>query len=562
MRPQEFSYRIFQVAKQLMLGRYLLFLLGLHLYLVFTNHWIERTNDVFRMEVPFLLYLYVCFNFLIKKSKWQAVVAAVPLALLYLIHDYYFLRFFRIPKLNDFYQLPELLAVLDWGSNLALLVLTGLLGWLLIAFVRFSRLSLLLFAPVLILVGMVFLHPASYVNLFSWLAKEVIYYAAVVNVERNGRVVTALYNEAKRRQTLADIANYRDIDKLSLKLPATLETPGFANGKNVHLIVLEGFIDPTLLGNLPNKVNPAHPDFTKLVETGQSFSISPVFGGYTAQAEFEMLCGVPAFQEFDEIEFNVFTGSPTYCLPSILQRFGYQTKASNGFKPDFFNTMPAYRGIGFDSAYFAKEYTPTMETYLSKGEEHDNKYFFDGDMYEQNLGLVKRLLAEKRPFFNYVLTVYGHLPFHYGSRVGPPLFKLPNIDPELERIINQHYYRTLALAKYMHQLMALDPEALIVLISDHLPPLQGGFDAYDALGYLSKDLSDRFYRNRLLVFRGGKLEKQDLFYHFNIYRLILDFVSNQGYCRTKPCDFRYPLNKEAFRDDYHILMGLASQPVP
>ncbi|MBF0627793.1 MAG: LTA synthase family protein [Magnetococcales bacterium] len=545
--------------RRLLLNRYTLFVAGLFCYLQLTDELIELTRGVWHMEIPLMLYLYFLLNGFIRPSPWQPVIAAVPLGALYLIHDYYFLRFFRIPKINDISQIPELIGVLGPTGNLILLAIGGVLAYLLILFVRFSGKALLLTIPAVILLALPFVHPQGYILLFTELSYELIHYATVVNVEKNGRLATALYNEAKRRETFSHIDQYRDIEKLALRLPPELERPEKGNGRNVHMIVLEGFLDPTLLGELPKKIQPVHPDFTALLGNKQGFSVSPVFGGYTSQAEFEVLCGVPAFQEFDEIEFNVFSGAETYCLPRILHRLGYHTMASNGFKPDFFNTIPAYQGLGFDAVYFSKEYTPSQETYLSKGDDHENKYFFDGKLFAQNLAFVKQRMADKKPFLNYVLTVYGHFPFEYGNRVGPPLFRDTNLPWDLERIVNQHYYRSKALADYLKQLLQLDPDSLIVLVSDHLPPLEGGFETYDHYGYLQPDLQDRFHRNRFLVFRNGKPETHKAFYHYNIYRLILDYVTNHEYCRVKGCKFDYPLPKEALRDDYRILMGLASR---
>lgn len=548
------------LIQRLLVNRHTLFVAGLCLYLFATDELIEWTRGVWRMEIPLFVYLYWLMNGFIRPSRLQPVIAAIPLLTLYLIHDYYFLRFFRIPKINDIDQLPELIGVLGVTGNLVLFGLLALLVHLMYRFIRFTRNALLQSIPAILILGMPFVFPVGYIQLFTGLSYELIHYATLVNVEKNGRLVTALYNEAKRRDTYSHIDQYRDIDKLAMRLPPEWETPDKNNGRNVHMIVMEGFLDPTLLANLPKTIQPVHPDLTALLGKRQGLSISPVFGGYTSQAEFEVLCGVPAFQEFDEIEFNVFSGAETYCLPRVLHRLGLHTMASNGFKPDFFNTIPAYRGIGFDAVYFSKEYTPTENTYLTRGgEEAENKYFFDADLYEQNLAFVKQRLADKKPFFNYVLTVYGHFPFEPGSRMGPALFKDTGLPWDLERIVNQHYYRSKALADYLKRLLTLDPDSLIVLVSDHLPPLEGGFETYDRLGYLKSGPKDRFHRNRFIVFRDGKAETHPIFHHYNIYRLILDYVTNGQYCKLKPCNFTYPLSNEALRDDYRIIMGLASR---
>ncbi len=543
------------VIQPLLLNRYTLFLAVVYLYITYSPL-DTSAQGVWRMEIPLLLYLYLCLNLLTKPSRWQSLVAALPLVALYLGHDYYYMRFDRIPKWVEVTQIPELLGVMDTGLSvlLGLLLLVPLL--LFLFSLRFTLKGVAILLPALLIFISPIFYPETFVQRFKQLSDEVIYYSTLINVGRNGRLSTSLYNEAKRRETVHNLVNYRHEEQLSLRIPPEMSEK--VNGKNVHLIILESFIDPTLFDKIPKNIHPIHPDYLKLVGKNQGFSVSPIFGGYTAQPEFEALCGVPAFQEFDQIEFNLFTGSKTYCLPTILKDFGYATTASNAYKPEFFNTIHAYQGLDFDSMNFAKEYTPTMDTYLSKGEEENNEFFFDEDLFAQNLGHVERLLARKKPFFNYLLTIYGHFPFELDSRAGPPLFHTPELPNGVEKIINQYYYRTKALAGYLNRLMAMDPTALIVLVSDHLPPLPGGIGDYDTMGYF-QNVSDRLLVNRFLVFRGGKMERYEKFAHFNIYRLILDFVTDHAYCRTLPCHFGYPLDREAYRNDYRTIIGLASR---
>ncbi|MEO5348340.1 MAG: sulfatase-like hydrolase/transferase [Magnetococcus sp. YQC-3] len=540
----------------LLLNRYTAFLLVLHLFLQYspvTEWW---HSAMWRMEVPLMLYLYFCLNQLTRPSRWQAVVTALPLFMLYACHDYYYMRFDRVPKWSEFSQLRELLGVIDLPLALALGFATLTPLFLLVAFLKISRRGLLFSLPALCIFSVPFWYPSEFIHVFKKISKEVIYFSPLVNVQTNGRMVISLYHEAKRRETVQSLAQYRDLEKLSLRVPPEMAQK--STGKNVHLIVLESFVDPTLWDKLPKRIQPAHPDYLKLVGNGQGLSISPIFGGYTAQPEFEVLCGVPAFQEFDEIEFNSFTTAKTYCLPTILREFGYRSTASNAHRPEYFNAMAAYQSLDFDAFYFAKEFTPGMETYLSKGSEENNQYFYDEELFAQNLAFIEKKLAEKKPFFNYLLTIYGHFPFELGGRAGPPLFSLPEMPNAVEKIVNQHYYRTRALAGYLQRLMAMDPTALIILVSDHLPPLPEGRGMYDTLGYFQGD-KERLLINRFVVFREGKVEKYDRFAHFNIYRLILDFVTDHEYCRRKGCNFGPPVDREAYRNDYRTIIGLGAR---
>ena len=63
---------------------------------------------------------------------------------------------------------------------------------------------------------------------------------------------------------------------------------------NIYMILLESFWDPMLLTSANIVPDPIDPRFRALwKQTGSSTATSPVFGGYTANSEFEVLCGFP-----------------------------------------------------------------------------------------------------------------------------------------------------------------------------------------------------------------------------------------------------------------------------
>ncbi|MHB8766881.1 MAG: LTA synthase family protein [Deferrisomatales bacterium] len=104
--------------------------------------------------------------------------------------------------------------------------------------------------------------------------------------------------------------------------------------RNVHLVVLESFWDPSPLTAARFSRDPLDEGFRALWErAGRSEALSPVFGGYTANAEFEALCGFPVVH--DGVKFErllVIDGRsgplpvgsmPLYELPRlILERTG------------------------------------------------------------------------------------------------------------------------------------------------------------------------------------------------------------------------------------------------
>ena len=78
---------------------------------------------------------------------------------------------------------------------------------------------------------------------------------------------------------------------------------------------------------------------------------------------------------------------------------------------------------------------------------------FDGVLFDQNLQFIKKAMAgeDAPPVFNYVLTMYGHLPHVLNKQKRPSLVKLVSRfrDPQLERVANQFFYRSEAVADYV-----------------------------------------------------------------------------------------------------------------
>ena len=326
---------------------------------------------------------------------------------------------------------------------------------------------------------------------------------------------------------------------------------------------MESLLDPTLFGKARFSVDPVHPKYRALIGKVAGFSISPIFGGKTSQAEFEVLCGVPAFQELAGVEFNSFSGSPAHCLPDILNQAGYRTTVSNAYDPSFFNAVNAYRGIGFTEEFFPVEFSPNSDTYLSTGDTTGEIYMFDSVLFSQNLRFVGEHLHSypQRPLLNYVLTMYGHSPHVLNNLKRPHIVKLiaELHDPQLERVANQFFYRSEAIAGYLEGLLAIDRNSIIIIVSDHLPPLQGT-STYKNLGYLD-NRQNSLYLNRLIVIENGTVTSLPTIHHYDTPKVIMNYLSSGLYCRENFCDFTregdQPDNRHSLHEKYLRLMAHA-----
>jgi phosphoglycerol transferase MdoB-like AlkP superfamily enzyme len=511
-----------------------------------------------------LLALYWAFGFALRRGKLSAIVAALPLVLAYIACDVYFIAYGDVLRVIDLRNLPELLKVLHFEGTAALLLTLALPVVLLLAFVDYRRYWRALTVAGLLILG------AAAVEFFPYAAVKGLVLAGVEEMDYsnaeclndNGRIVVLLYFEAARRVAIAQTIAYRKRAEDDARVRVTADfIRANGNRHNIYLVVLESWLDPTLFRGVSFSRDPQNPDFAKLVGDQQGFSISPVFGGDTAQAEFEALCGVPALSEISFIEFNNFTGHPAGCMPAILHQAGYTTYVSNAFLPHYFNTIKAYTGIGFDKIYFAREFAPDRETYLTaQNMSGVENFLFDGDLFDQNLAFIARTLKEHpgQPILNYVLTIYGHEPHTIDTGRRPLVLKMnaPHDDQQLLRAANQYWYRTQAIAAYVRGLIKLDPNSLIILVSDHVPPLDEGIDSYKDFRYLD-NIDDSIHMNRILVVENGKVVRHNTIHHYQVPSLIYDYLTGEKFCAQQNCD---PSAAER-EDQYMLLMSRATSPM-
>lgn len=495
------------------------------------------------LELVLVLYLYFLLLQIVPDTRRGQVIAALPVILLYIVLDSYYLLFGRVFRWSELREVPEALDVLPWYVSVFIIGVILLPVVLLLFNLRRPqplRLALSLL-PLVVVLGTLLWRPERFLQGYLWVTRDVVEWSDEESVHWNGRFSMILYHEAKRRAAVREVSHYRDLPAYEEGFQETLTIlDGMPKRRNLHLVVFEGFVDPARMERLKLNRDPVDPALRALLKDGSGgLSVSPVFGGYTAQAEFEVLCGVPALQVLGTIEFNLFTGAPVHCLPDVLRRLGYRTIATNAYKPNFFNAISAYRGTGFEEVYFAREYAPQRETYLTRGDVPGEKYMFDAVLFAQNLDFVRQQLtaAPDRPLLNYVLTIYGHYPYMMNERLRPRVIESlgpSRADGELMTIVNQIHYRSQALAQYLRDLMALDPDGILLLVSDHLPPLEQGKAAYERLGYLGNRKQSDF-STLIAVLERGRPVVTGAMHHHDIPELLYRLLTGGQYCEGDRC---------------------------
>ena len=527
---------------------------------------IDEYMLAFRYELPFLFLALAALLYLMRPGWGRVVVAAAPIVVVYLGMDLYYTFMHSIAKLDDLLLLPEGLIVSPTWVQVAVWVALG--TWVLALLVLLKRrlrdllLPLLLFIAAAVPPITAFIAPAQFLAIADSRGVNIVPWSDRWTVALMGRVTSLMLFAAAKHKATGELALLPMIDdpgRDTEVLKSTLQ-----DGRNIHFIVLESFLDPERFQGLKFVTPPAPPEFTPLRKK-MHIATSTVFGGGTAQAEFELLCGVPALELYTSAEFNMLDGSKTPCLPSMLTEVGYRTIATQSYKPDFFNSEKAYRSLGFQEIHFPSVFAGQRTTYLHH--EDSENYIFDGDLFSQNLAFVEKVLADGKPFLNYVLGTYGHLPHDTDFKRFPPKVEITGVDKnsQTDLAIQQFYYRAGALAQYLQKLRKLDPQGLIIVTSDHLPPLDGGPRLYEKLGYTLKANGE--YKENIWFYDGPEhkgLAWPD--YHYEFMDFILDVLTEERICRQTLCKNRETWAAEKITASYNNLMsrgaGIVRQVTP
>ncbi|HEX7477601.1 MAG TPA: LTA synthase family protein [Polyangiales bacterium] len=515
-------------------------------------------------EGPLLLYLFLLLRAPLRDRWPSSLAAALPIVWIYAVHDEYYLRLGKVPNFADFAMLPDLYVSLSpvRAVLVTLLVALPVVVWL--SLLDYSprslrRSVLWLLAPSVLVISGVLAAPARAYHAIDTLTADEEWTDGLT-ADHWGRLYTLFMREIRRRGFSQGVSGFTPLHKSPIFLDRSLLSK--LDGRNVHLIVLESFIDPRLLRSVRFSEPPLSPSFTAWADPYIGSSVSPVFGGETARAEFEVLCGVPSLRLY-ALEFLTFTGASTYCLPRILNDAGYHTVLTFPHGPVFFNTRRAYPGLGFQERIFGDKHSTPDEESIKQG---DQSYLHDADLFPQNLDKVRRLVQAGKPFLNYMLTIYGHWPFDIDEQAHPSHVGVTPDSEDLRKITNQMYQRTEALDAYLEGLRAIDPRGIVVLVADHLPPLPGGTGDYERLDYRGRGVlpekasGSRLYENFVLALVGGQPRKLPLMRHFDLPHFILDELSHGAYCKAKRCDFgALPLDRNRYLDEYRTVLGLASR---
>jgi phosphoglycerol transferase MdoB-like AlkP superfamily enzyme len=349
-------------------------------------------------------------------------------------------------------QSTHLLGYVAWhnwliGATIAPALFYGLKS------IRFRRWSIPLFAVCVALLSTYRLEPiVKLIHKHSyWIGVENLTFSQAESERMNGLPTHLYFSTAGLRLKIFTEAEV----KLAL---AALETgplppPRTSPPPDIFIVLGEAWWrDPT----------DKNPPFQKLKASGfvEGTSISPVYGGTTPNAEFEVLTGIPikSFQAgiIPYQHYIAYFTEAARSLPRLLTEKGYAAHAYHNFTPRFWLRDQIYPRFGFQSFDSMEQMKLTVQ---------DNDWPTDEGLFNR----VLDRLAGPTPQFHFIVTVETHGPYKQDKA-------LDVVNGEPHPGITDYHNR---LSSAVDTLLAFDAKLrargkpyVLFVFGDHLPGLR------------------------------------------------------------------------------------------
>lgn len=245
---------------------------------------------------------------------------------------------------------------------------------------------------------------------------------------------------------------------------------------NLIVYLIEAFTD---LGDLGIRfTSDPIPNFHALALEHTSGSvISPVFGGASANSEFEILTGLAMyFLPAESCPYNQYVRRNLPSLARFLKERGYRTSAIHVERLQAFNYYAVYPRLGFDRAISLFD-DPRVPLDVAGRRPSDDAL----------VDAIVSVSDEPGPFFIFAFPNSTHFPWNYPGYLDADLDIVSPVlssaaHDELKTYANALRTADRALGRLVDHFRNSSAKTVIVALGDHRPALS--VEAYAAAGFL------------------------------------------------------------------------------
>lgn len=239
---------------------------------------------------------------------------------------------------------------------------------------------------------------------------------------------------------------------------------------NVIVIMNESFADFQILGNNFNTNIEVTPFLNNLKDnTIRGYALSSVYGGNTANSEFEFLTGnTMAFLPQGSIPYQQYVKKENYSLARIFERLGYQCKTTHPYLAEGWNRPTVYPLLGFEESTFIDDYP--QKNIL-------RKYVSDEEMYGEIINNFEQKQSDI-PMFLFSVTMQNHGDYFYEGENYKQEIELEGYSkeyPDVEQYLTLTHESDKAFEKLIHYFEKVNEPVAILFYGDHFPKLSSDF---------------------------------------------------------------------------------------
>lgn len=347
---------------------------------------------------------------------------------------------------------------------------------------KFST-ALLSLALVLILVQPVSLQKAFSLELIAWNQKA--------NYTVNGMALSFILNANANRLAVQEPELYQKstIKNIVYQEKPAADTTNSGFAPNIIVVMSEAFWDPTVMEGISFSEDPL-PYFHSLQQSYTSgVVLTPVYGGGTANTEFEVLTGFSTqFFPQGTTPYVQYVHKPLEALPAILKSQGYKTTAIHTYHDWFYRRNSVYQYLGFDRFI-------SQEAFINP--EYYGSYIRDTELSQRILHVMQQ---SSQPDFIFAISMQAHGPYSSDENPDAAIKVSADMKPETRAIL-ENYTNIIAdvdksLELLIEGVRMINEPTMVVFFGDHLPMLGNNLDVYREAGYIQGDQTYNDYLNK------------------------------------------------------------------
>ncbi|HDX9613202.1 TPA: LTA synthase family protein [Bacillus toyonensis] len=469
--------------------------------LLLVNNWVYERYGQYMLSLLFIYMIYVFVYSLLGRIFLSVTITSLVLIIFGIVN--HFKIIFRGDPFypSDFTQITQMQSVIpmvmeyfSWWNIFLVIVGIVLLVYLVIYIQKYIPvIKPHIITRIILICGSTFMVYAysNYPNTFmsNVLQKYGVTFVAWnqnVNYGDNGFVLGFVSNldttviekpEEYSKETMLQISNnIKKQYESNVGKKEKIEKP------NIIFFMSEAFWDPTKLVNLSFSEDPLANLHHYIENFPGGQTIAPVFGGSTANTEFEALTSYSmSFLKPGSVPYQQAVAGQKE-IPSIaseLKNHGYYTNAIHAYGRSFYKRDDVYNVFGFDN--FNAEDT-------MKNVEVDGDYISDISISKE---IIEELNKRKQPTFIHAVTMQNHFPFNPG-RFEEKQIEISGLTDEGSKAELETYTEGVrrsdeALKYLIEQIQELERPTILVFFGDHLPVLGTNKAIYKEAGYIENE---------------------------------------------------------------------------